>query len=75
MGGGTPDLGIQNFGAQNKPESQNFLKAYSQVSHNFWQQIPLKMVKDAFCVTLKALFILTMFIIFLLFSHVEKQLE
>ena len=51
-----------------------YLKAYSQVSHNFCNWSPLKMMKNALYFTLKALFILRIFHFFWPFGHVEKWL-
>ena len=57
-----------------QPMNRNFtLKAYSKVRDFFITESPLKMIKNAFCFTLKSLFVCKIFkFLSWVFGHVEK---
>ena len=56
MGGGTQDLGIQNFGAQNKPESQKLFKGILSGLTQFLATDPFKNGERCFLCHLKSAF-------------------
>ena len=83
-----PEEGIQRCSRSSLPQNSEkyfneyilayiALKAHSKVRYNFWQVKALyKLMKNAFYFTLKALFVLKLFIFLSwLFGHVGKRLD